>query len=376
MYCFIVILSGCNYLHLRESLHVDPTSWKMYGGDIGRTNVARDILIPPLTMVWEYDASAGFGPYSVTVADQLLFIGNLQGEIHAVNVQTGNGIGVHDFGTAIVGAPVVDVNMLYVALAHDEESLVAYNMDRGAVEWSAKLGDIESSPLFMNDRLYVASLRGRVFCIDKNNGSICWTFTIPPSKQGVMIHSSPASDGNVIVVGCDNSHLYAIDAHNGSLKWSASTGKSILASPSVSDGKVFAGSLDNYMRAFDLETGREVWRTPLDAKIFSSQAVNERYVIVGTAGRTAYCLNKNTGDVVWKAGTNSVINAPPLVSGTVVYIGCIDKHLYAFDTETGKLLWQYKTEGRIKTMPVIWQNRLFLLSEDHTVLAFRSESSP
>jgi outer membrane protein assembly factor BamB len=345
----------------------------MYGGDIGRTNVARETLTPPLTMVWEYDASAGFSPYSVTVADSLLFVGNLQGEIHAVDVTTGKSKGVHDFGSAIVGAPVVDANMIYLALAREEESFLAYNLERGEIEWSDKLGAIESSPLLVDQRLCVASSRGKILCVDKLNGSMPWTYTVAQSKKGSMIHSSPASDGNVLVFGCDNGNLYALDIRNGNLKWIAGTSGSILASPSISGGKVFVGSLDKNFYAFDVETGKEVWRCSLGSSIYSSQAVDERHVIVGTVGRMLYCLKKETGEVIWSYRASGAINAAPIISGPVVYAGSIDKHLYAFDTDSGNMLWQYTTEGRIKTMPVIWRQQLFLLAEDHSVFAFKPE---
>lgn len=370
-----VIAAGCTSLQLRQSFHAGLNDWNMYGGDIGRTNVAREALLPPLTMMWEYDASAGFSPYSVTVADHLLFAGNLQGEVHAVDVLTGKGTGVRDFGTAIVGAPVVNANMIFVALANEEESFLDYNLEHGAVEWSDKLGAIESSPLLIDQRFYIASLQGKVTCVDKNNGSMPWIYTVPQSKKGNLIHSSPASDGNILVFGCDNGNVYALDIRNGNLKWMAATNGSVLASPSVNDGKVFVGSLDNTFYAFDLETGKEVWRRPLGAKIYSSQAVDDHHVFVGTVGRILYCLKKENGEVVWTYVANGAFNSAPLVAGKVVYAGCIDKNLYAFDTDSGKLLWQYKTAGRIKTMPVIRNQQLFLLAEDHSIFAFRPEGA-
>jgi len=348
----------------------------MYGGGIGRTNVAHSSVDPPLAPLWEYDASAGFGPFSGAIAGNNLFVGNLSGEVHVVDIPTGKGMGKYDFGTAIVGTPVVDRDLMYLALSRSEESLIAYNLVTAKIEWRARLGDIETSPLLMNKRLYVTSLEGSLICADSRNGEIVWRFTLPTNLRTRTIRSSPASDGVVVVFGCDDGDVYAVGIDDGKLRWTAKTGGSVLASPSVTLGKVFVGSLDNTFYAFDAGSGKLVWKQPLDAKIYSSQAVDDHAVFVGTSGRRVFCLDAQTGRVLWRAPTNSVVNAAPLVSGGAVYVGSLDKTLYAFDCASGELLWQYKSEGRIKTMPLATGQYLFLFAEDRSVIAFKHSTPP
>lgn len=366
----MMICAGCSHLQLRGSFHSGENDWKMYGGDIGRGNLALDVLPPPLKLIWEYDAGAGFGSSGAAIADSVLFIGNLQGEVHAVDITTGKGRGVHDFGSAIVGTPVVDQDLLYVALAHDEESLVAYDLAQANVVWRQKLGDIETSPLLLDQHLYVAALNGRLFCVEKTKGEIVWKFDVPSGRRQPLIHSSPATDGKTVVFGCDDGNLYAVDILNGKLRWKSATAAGIVASPSIHAGRVFIGSLDGSFYAFDLETGSVAWKRSAGAKIFAAQAVDEEHVYVGTAGRRMLCLNAATGAIVWEYATNGVINAAPTVSGEIVYVVCIDRTLFALDARRGELLWQYKAEGRIKTMPQVWKNHLFVFAEDRSVLAF------
>lgn len=361
---------GCSYIRLQQSLSSRPTDWVMYGGNAGRLNLAHEVLQPPLSMAWEYDASAGFGPSSAVAADSFLFVGNLQGEVHAVRISDGKGAGVFDFGSAIVGTPVLDRDLLYVVLAHDEESVIAYNLRFASIKWKAKIGDVESSPLILDKRLYVTTLTGKLVCLEKNDGMIAWTYELPSHVRTRIIHSSPASDSTLIVFGCDNGSVYAVGANDGKLRWSINTRKSVVASPSISRGKVFIGSLDSTLYALDVSTGKQLWAQPLGAKIYSSQAVDHNRVYVGTVGRTIYCLDAENGTIIWKVNTNGVINSPPLISGNVVYVGCIDKVLYALQGETGDVLWQFRTEGRIKTMPIISKNYLFVLAEDRSVIAF------
>ena len=365
-----IVLQGCNYLHLMRPIKSSPEDWT-FGGSMERTNVAHDIVEPPLSMMWEYDASAGFSSYAGAVADSLLFVGNLHGEVHVIYLASGKGAGSYNFGSAIVGTPIIENNQLFVALTHVEENLISYNLLNGAIEWKTKVGDIETSPLLIGNRLYVTTLEGTLQCIEKNSGDVLWKYEVPRHDRIIPIHSSPASDGNLIVFGCDDGTLYAVGLIDGTLRWKTSSGGGIFASPSIDQGSVFVGSLDGSMYSYDLNTGKLLWKTPLGAKIYGSQAVASHRLYVGTAGRTIDCLDEGTGAILWSATTNGVINSTPLLSGTVLYVGCLDKTLYAYNAQTGEKIWEYKTEGRIKTMPVIAKDYLFLFAEDRSVLAFK-----
>src|SRR5204862_316690 len=142
----ILFLSGCVPPRFRQSVRIGEDDWTLYGGSIERTNVANSVVLPPLAVAWEYDASAGFSPYSAAVADSFLFIGNLQGEIHTLQIATGKVAGVYDFGSAIIGTPVIENDQMFVALTKDEESLVGYTLLTGNIEWRAKIGEVETSP--------------------------------------------------------------------------------------------------------------------------------------------------------------------------------------------------------------------------------------
>ena len=373
---FLALAGGCSPFHLQVSVRTLDGDWRMYGGNEGRTNVAPQALAPPLSLRWEYDASAGFSAYSASVAESIVFVGNLRGEIHAIHVRTGDAAGVRDFGAAIIGAPVVYKQMLYVALSGEEKSLVAYDLENGIVRWEKPFGDIESAPLLMEGRLYVAALDGKISCVDAATGAALWTYAVPASRRSSIVRSSPASDGDILVTGCDNGALYALDVKDGALRWSAKTGASIAGSPAMAGGLVFVGSLDGTFYAFDAASGRVRWSRPLGSPIYSSPAVDDGRVFIGTSGGVFAALSIATGEVLWRSSLASVINAAPLVSGTTVYVACLDRTLRAFSAAGGELLWEQAVKGRIKTMPVIARGYLILLMEDRTVLGFSQTVAP
>ncbi|MBI4811533.1 MAG: PQQ-like beta-propeller repeat protein [Ignavibacteriales bacterium] len=356
-------------------MHETPTAtrddWKMYGGDIGRTNNAHEVLLPPLSVVWENTVSGGFGPYSASTVDDLLCVGDLRGEVRLLDINTGSSFGVRNFGSAVIGTPIIDGNYLYVALAGNENSLLSYNLRNGSVDWRLELGEIETAPLITGNHLYVTTLSGKVVSVEKLKGDIVWIFDPPIAHLNKRSHSSPASDGKVLVYGTDGGYLNAVGVNDGKMLWQTKVNGSILSSPTIIDGKVFIGSLDSTFYSFDLSTGKQIWKQSLNASIYTSQAVNTEYVYASTVNKTLYCLRTGDGSIVWKVNIGSIAQSAPLISGNTVYVGCLDKRLFAFNAGTENVIWEFQTEGRIKSIPVIAQGHLFIFSEDRIVLALQ-----
>ncbi len=364
----ILCFTGCNALRLSQAPVASKDDWQFYGGTIERKNVSPYELKPPLALAWEQDASASFSPYSAAIVENILFIGSLQGEVQAIDIRTGKELGSRDFGSAVYGTPVLDGMMMYVVLGHDEESLVAYNLMSGKTIWKAKLGDIETSPLLMDNHLYVTTLDGKLVCIEKEKGKTVWEFAVPAHSS---IHSSPASDGNVIVFGCDDGALYAVNKNDGKLKWRTTTRGSILASPSIKDTLVYAGSLDSSFYAIHIATGKIVWTQNLGTKIYASQTIGEENLYIGTPTGIMFALNLMNGSVAWTFKTSSVISAPSMIAGNILYIGSNDNNLYALEAKTGQQIWKYTTEGRIRTMPLVYKEYVVILQDDRTITALK-----
>ena len=73
-------IPACGPFRLQQSIRTRPGDWPAYGGGAGRTGVASEQLVPPLALRWEYDATAGFAPYSAAVADSIVFAAQVADE--------------------------------------------------------------------------------------------------------------------------------------------------------------------------------------------------------------------------------------------------------------------------------------------------------
>lgn len=374
----LVVLSviGCNVLRMDDAVQVRYNDWIMYGGNEQRTHAATGEVQPPLMQVWEYDVDAGFGSGSVTIAESLIFVGNLQGELHVVRIGSGKRVGSVDLGSAIVGAPIVGGEMIYVPLTRNGENLVAFNLLRGAPDWRARIGDIETSPLLIDHRLYVTTMQGELLCVNQGEGATVWTFAISSIGKRKAIRSSPASDGNTIFFGADDGRFYAVRREDGKLVWSFAARGSIFSTPSIWNDKVYFGSTDRTFYCLDAASGSLIWKQDVGSPFYGSPAVDQSHVFAAAADGRVFCFDAVSGEIRWTFRTKSVVNSAPLISGSVLYVGSLDRNFYAIDIVSGRLLWSQPFQSRIKASPVVWHDFLVVLLEDGTIVCLKSQGEP
>src|SRR6202043_2339039 len=134
--------------------------------------------------------------------------------------------------------------------------------------------------------------------------------------------------------------LNAANAPTLGVKWSTTTGNSVVASAAVVNGGAYVGSWDGFEYALNASTGAVVWKTsigittdpncsyPVTAGVTSGATVQNGVVYVGGGDSFWYALDANSGAILWKVftGDNSVAGAhynwsSPLIYNGFAYIG-------------------------------------------------------
>lgn len=345
----------------------------MYGGMPDRGNAASGSIRPPLERIWQYNAQGGILG-SPLVRDSVMILGTLHGEIQAVDLSNGKRLGYKVLGSAVVGTPVLDGSLVIVTLAGKQETLLAYDLRDGKPSWVFPSGSIESSPLVVDEFVYVTTLEGLVYCVQKRTGDEVWKFEMDQADSSPL-RSSPASDGSILVFGSDGGMLIALDRSSGTLKWKVETGASIFSTPVISSGIVVVGNLKGVVYGVDAHSGAIRWEFNTGSKVYSPAAASGTSVFVGSADGILHALDIRTGKQLWKFSAKSVINSAPLVTGSLLYVGSLDRTLYCLDRSSGEEVWTFKADGRIKVPPVLWGDILLVTSEDKYVTALRPRES-
>jgi outer membrane protein assembly factor BamB len=368
---FAVLASDCAGIRIQKRFAQKPFDWLMYGGTPTRTNESFSTLVPPLKPIWEYDALAGISGTPL-VRDSVVLVGTLKGELHAINLVTGDRIGYSVMESALCGTPVWDEIYAYVACALGKETILGTSLRDGTRKWSGKYGPIETSPLMLGEFLYVATLDGVLECLKKTDGTEFWKYEIGEKDERKPVRSSPASDGEVIVFGSDGGGIFAVERLTGTLRWKYQATTSVFATPVLSNGICVVGAIDGVLHALDTRTGALRWKYETGARIFAPAAATQQQVFIGTADGKVTALSLESGKKLWSFSCRSVVSSAPLIAGDILYVGSQDRNLYALRTSTGEKLWQWEAPGRIKVSPVIWGDIMLLTYEDRYVAALKA----
>ena len=198
--------------------------------------------------------------------------------------------------------------------------------------------------------LYVSAMDGSVRAVDPRNGHVRWT-----AKTGGYCHSSPATDGRIVVVGSADDGIHAFDALTGKPRWIFDTQGPGYASAVLVKGLAVTASGDGRLYGIDLETGRERWRYALPAGetafVQSPLATDGERVFAGAWDRYLYAVDAATGAFVWrglcteKSFAYSPAIGNPVVAGDRVVVPANGNLLHCFDTATGSVHWAVAGAG-------------------------------
>lgn len=141
-------------------------------------------------------------------------------------------------------------------------NLYALDVASGKTVWQAKIGGaIGHSPCYHDGRVYVASddgfRQGSLVCLNARDGAEVWRY-----RAAAGIWNSPACDGRRVFVGDREGVFHAVDASSGEKAWTFTTGAMILEPASFSpDGqRIVVGSEDMHVYCLDI-AGKLLWRS-------------------------------------------------------------------------------------------------------------------
>lgn len=238
--------------------------------------------------------------------------------------------------------------------------------ENSSLVWSFDTGDIiESTPVVYDNKVYVGSENGRLYCLDAYSGLELWSF-----RTGNEVDSTPTILDDIVYFGSSDMKLYALDANSGDELWNysfESTLGQIVSSPVISHNSLFIGSKDKNLYSINLTTHDLEWNFSTKDEIWGSPTVSWPYVYIGSLDSNLYCLWGNNGTQKWNFSSNLSkplrgIYTTPMISDGRLYIGSEDDNLYSLNAETGDLIWNFTAPRHIYSSATVSEGRVFIHS--------------
>lgn len=384
------------------------------------------VILPPPEVVPDWPEPGGFPPHAMLH----LALGYKLEKVWTADVGAGG-----EYRRAFITQPIVANGVVY---AMDAESVVsAFSLKDGDRLWRTDLappdgGDGTYGGGLAYDRggLFVTSGFGQILRLDPKSGKILWRQDMPAPVRGAptaragrllvvtvenetlalsaqdgheLWHhngieemasfiggTSPAVDGNTVVVPYSSGELFGLRIENGTQLWSdvlttlkrtneVATIADIRGLPVIDDGRVYAVGNSDVLAAIDLGTGRRLW----DREVGSMQTpwVAGDYLFVVTNTPEIVCFRADSGQVVWvtplqewddeEAKTGRIVWTGPVLASDRLIIASSEGEALSVSPYTGKIMGKIDLPDGVTIAPIVADKTLIFVTDEGELVAYR-----
>ncbi len=297
----------------------------------------------------------------------------------------------------VISSPAIANGLAYVGSA--DGNLYAVDLESGTQKWKFPTKvRVVSSPAVSGGIVYFGSYDGTFYAVDAASGQLKWKFQTGGERRFAAKHihgvqpaaetmpdpfdfylSSPAVWNGAVYFGSGDGNVYALDAASGARKWNFHTSDVVHASPAIADGTVFIGSWDSFFYALDATTGKEKWRfkTGEDHEIYnqvgiqSSAAVVDGVVYFGCRDSNFYAVDAATGQQKWKFNNKGswVITSPAVRNGKVYFATSDSAMFYVLDAKSGTSVFSLKFKWPMFSSPALAGDMLYMGTHEGKLMA-------
>ncbi len=179
------------------------------------------------------------------------------------------------------GAATADGDSVWLCAG---ESVVAVRVRDGA---EVARHDVRArcfgAPAIDGEKIYVATRNGEVIALDRDllrDGAPEPVRWIAPTTRA-FADTSPVVNDELVLVGSNDGHLYALATQDGAPRWKVGDGHWVVSAPAIADGLAIFGDDGDVVRAVTLADGSERWRGEVGGDVASSAVVVGEHVVHG-----------------------------------------------------------------------------------------------
>ncbi len=257
--------------------------------------------------------------------------------------------------------------------------VAAMDPGSGRKAWEVDLGTpVRAAPTVADGKVFIITMEGRFYCLSAGDGAELWVARGLPQKASLLINSSPAVDGDVVVVPYPSGDVIALKVSDGSLLWSDNlsgprttsqmSALSDAARPAIAGGVVFAVGHSGRMVATKSATGERLWSLDVPG-VQMPWVAGDNVFVVDTKGQLL-AVSRDDGKIRWTAKLPGAETwSGPTLAGNSLWLVSSKGQLASVDPISGRVKSQQTLSGSVYIPPVVAQNRMFVLTDSATLIA-------
>jgi outer membrane protein assembly factor BamB len=260
-----------------------------------------------------------------------------------------------------------------VIVGSNDGNIYALDANSGRLRWKfATQGAVMGAPTIEGVHAYVLSDDGGLYKLRRADGTLVWRFDthgggtprdLPSNTSATYdyLASAPTIADGVIYIGSADKRLYAVDAKSGAERWHFDTKGIVRSTAAVQGGRVYFGSYDHHVYALQAKDGSLLWKRDTLQPVVSSPAVWHNTVYIGSRSSDLFALDATNGEPRWAFfyWSSWVESSPRVVQGTL-YVGSSDyANVFAIDASNGREIWRFDCGGSPWGMPAVSATRVF-----------------
>jgi outer membrane protein assembly factor BamB len=269
--------------------------------------------------------------------------------------------------------------------------VVAVDAGNGKILWRQTVsGPMRGAPTVRGGRVFAVTVDNQTHALSAEDGSVLWTHSGISESASLLAGSSPAVDGNIVVVPYSSGELFALRVENGSVVWQDALSAirrtqtvgamtDIRGRPVIDRGRVYAIGNADQLACIDLRTGRRLWEKEIGG--LQSPWIAGDYLYVVTNNSEVVALEAKTGRIVWVTQMQSwedeaehkgriMWAGPVLVSDRLVVSSSTGK-LVALSPYTGTVLGVDEAPDGVTISPAVAGGSLYFVTDDADLVAYR-----
>ncbi len=388
---------GTGHMAAQEVMCISSqsTDWPMFGKD--PTHIAEGSGPTNIQVKWKFETGGAIISSPAIVAD-VAYFGSNDGNIYAVDANTGVKIWNFSTGFKVMSSPAVVGGKLYTGT--DSGSIFCLDANTGTQLWKTPTGGvtfssvnvgpiIKASPTVVGDKVYVGALDNKTYCINANSGAVIWTFDC-----GGPIYATPAiSEGALYIGACTpnpNGTLYKLNADTGQLIWKKGLPyserdnfRSYYASPTVpaGTGMVFTPTNAKYYYGLNATTGETIWKYQVVPGMDPTRGTEPSIAsMLYSNGRVFFqdnffiaCVNATDGTLIWKTWVGREILSSPRYAFDRIYIGTEEGTFRIYNATGGNQLSFYHTGTQFWSSTALYKSKAYIGCLDNYLYCFENQ---